>query len=800
MNGSWIWDAYHQYAPNTFAVLRKRFFLKSGKGIRAAAICGACSGEYRLYVNGRRLFRGGAPCSEGCQYVDRYALTAEDLQALAEGENAVAALCYQYGKGLQCRPSARAGFIFSMEIEYDDGEKDAVVSDGTWKIAFPACWDTSSPQMFYALGFQEIADVGRFRKEMLAREYDDGVWSDMDEPGNNTDPSSFARENWEYAVAASDYEAALLPRAIPFLRETDRDFGAPAEYGECHTDFNAMARCNIADMLSDEAHGPLEGYSLETSHEGIRITCRDAEKPGAVYLVFDTGTEIVGYPKLELEAGSDAVVDIGYSECLDGRGRVNAARQGIRQADRLIVPPGRHCWQVFHRRAFRYVQLTVRGKDVRVVIERLGAAVLEYPYEKEAYFSSGDRALNGIYETSKATLKACMKEVYEDCPLREHAQYTGDLRVQALMNYYTFNDFKLAREGLRQFAREQRPDGWFKTLSPGCTRHNIVDYLPIWIFALWDYYMFSGDASLLAELYGSVRKLVGWLVSNAGEDGLIPRKSDFWIFIDWSDFPKRGTVAAFQCAYYRGLVLAGKIARAMGDREYAGYCVRQAQKVRSAINDRFWNEERGLYCDCIDENGAKKGFGFQTNCFAVLFGVAGAGRSARIRGAISALGYKITTGYFKFYELEMLWGMRDYGAFFRAFSYWESMLERGAVTWWETFDADADEIPEASLCHAWGAAPLYHIPSKIVGVTPLAPGFERMLIRPRMSGLKQCRALIPTVRGDVEFRYELRGAEETIEIAIPENTRAVYLRDGSGKEKARVHALAAGKNTFRFTV
>ena len=52
-----------------------------------------------------------------------------------------------------------------------------------------------------------------------------------------------------------------------------------------------------------------------------------------------------------------------------------------------------------------------------------------------------------------------------------------------------------------------------------------------------------------------------------------------------------------------------------------------------------------------------------------------------------------------------------------------------------------------SLCHAWSAAPLYHIPSKMLGIRPLSAGFGKILIKPNMYELKKCEAVIPTAKG-----------------------------------------------------
>ena len=84
MKGFWIWDAYHQYSANTYAVLRKTFSIDLESKVQRIAIHSACSGEYKLHFNGRYLLRGGAPCNEGSQYIDTIILDDEAIKELTD--------------------------------------------------------------------------------------------------------------------------------------------------------------------------------------------------------------------------------------------------------------------------------------------------------------------------------------------------------------------------------------------------------------------------------------------------------------------------------------------------------------------------------------------------------------------------------------------------------------------------------------------------------------------------------------------------------------------------------------------
>lgn len=59
-----------------------------------------------------------------------------------------------------------------------------------------------------------------------------------------------------------------------------------------------------------------------------------------------------------------------------------------------------------------------------------------------------DNTLKAIYDVSVKTLLDCMQTVFEDGPKRDRRLWLGDLRLQALANYYTFNDLSLVKRCL----------------------------------------------------------------------------------------------------------------------------------------------------------------------------------------------------------------------------------------------------------------------------------------------------------------------------------------------------------------
>ena len=56
-----------------------------------------------------------------------------------------------------------------------------------------------------------------------------------------------------------------------------------------------------------------------------------------------------------------------------------------------------------------------------------------------------------------------------------------------------------------------------------------------------------------------------------------------------------------------------------------------------------------------------------------------------------------------------------------------------------------------SLCHAWGASPIYLLGKYYLGVRPLSPGYEQYMVEPELGGLEWMNGKVPTPKGEVEI-------------------------------------------------
>lgn len=739
----WIWANGHTDTPNFYLYARKEIDLSDFQGAKAFV---TCSSEYNLYINGRFVGRGPSPCHPTFQYFDEYDIS----HYLRSGKNVIAAICYNYGVGTHCRPQAPGGFLLQAEIKTGPNDFISLCSDESWKVKPADEWDFNSAQMFWTIGFQETYDSRKKPVGWNVVGFDDSGWQEpliLGEVGI---------EPW----------VELIPRQIPLLKQWSI---YPEQVLKCGTITPANdPNLDIATRMYKE---PTQKCAdIVTYAKGLLKGSQDVTviEPGQdAFVVLDFGREVVGYPVIKVRDGGGAIIDIGYSEALDNDGNVFPVRQSILQADRLILHGGRQEFQTFGRRAFRYMQLTIRNHKTPVYIDGVSVNCTGYPLEQASSFECSDELLNEIWRIGLYTLSVCMQDQFEDCPLREHGQYPGDARVQALQNYYSYFDAKLPAKALQQFVQNQKEDGLFNALWPSSTNHILPDYNLVWVMMLHDYHLHTGDSSLTRTLYANLRLLLeNWVRSQESENGLLiwePNPSipmhEWWLFIDHAPLDKRGEVAAYNAFYYQTLQDAARLAESIGNSDDAAMWSARAEDVYTAFNDRFWCENRGVYVDCNVGGVMSETVSIQTNSLAVLFGLAEKQRETRIKDYFTSdNAYVASSGpYFNFYVLQAMakLGMEN-EALTLIRTDWGEMLNRGATTWWETFDRKWEEnkVCPDSLCHAWSGAPTYYLPAEVLGIKPSNLDSNDVVIRPRPGNLNWAKGRIKTRGGDIVIEWQ----------------------------------------------
>lgn len=195
--------------------------------------------------------------------------------------------------------------------------------------------------------------------------------------------------------------------------------------------------------------------------------------------------------------------------------------------------------------------------------------------------------------------------------------------------------------------------------------------------------------------------------------------------------------------------------------------------MKQNLNIFFWSDEKGAFIDSYQSG--KQHVTRHANIFAVCFDIATPQQQKSIlnRVLLNSQIPEITTPYFKFFELDTLCklGCLD-EVLKRMKAYWGGMLERGAVTFWEEFNPNQgtqeqyamyDDPFGKSLCHAWGASPIYLLGKYFLGVRPTSPGYATYEVKPVTRFFKELHCQVPVKDGVVQITYQ----NEQLKIEYP---------------------------------
>lgn len=462
----------------------------------------------------------------------------------------------------------------------------------------------------------------------------------------------------------------------------------------------------------------------------------------------DFGKETFGYLQLSGINGK-SLVTVYY-----GESKAEAEdKENCILVDRIEIDSSKSKTYTFNKaRAFRYVQIIPESKEW--TIESIQMQYEYLPVENRSHFRSSNDLLNKIWETSLYTFHLNTREFFFDGIKRDRWVWSGDSYQSFLMNYYSFYDHDVVKRTLIALRGK----------DPIVTHINtILDYSLYWFNAMYDYYLHTGDIDFVKMQYDNMIGLMDFCLDRRNEEGLIEGKPEDWVFIDWADIDNRGEVSTIQILLSRSLEAMSLVSEIVGDNERADTYKLLAKELKDKTIDIFWNEEKGGLVHHRYQGERNDKITKYPNIFALLYGYFNEKQQEKVKEQvmINPAIQAINTPYMRFFELAALCEVGEHQLVLKEIlDYWGGMLELGATSFWEEYDPTQngnehyqmyDMKYGKSLCHAWGASPLYLIGKYFLGVRPLRPGYEWFEIKPKLGGLEWLEGTVPIGEGAVDI-------------------------------------------------
>lgn len=326
-----------------------------------------------------------------------------------------------------------------------------------------------------------------------------------------------------------------------------------------------------------------------------------------------------------------------------------------------------------------------------------------------------DPELQKIYDVGVKTLEDCMQDVFEDGPKRDRRLWLGDLRLQALANYATFDQTDLVRRCLYLFAGMTTEDGKISAnvfVKPKNVPDDtfLFEYSLFFISTLYDFYQAHPDVEFVEELYPIAKRQMDISLGMFDEHGKLIPDEDYPVFVDWSNEFNKDTAGQAEVIYVLKQFIA--LAELVDDTEIIKYQNRLEDIIKYA-KDELYDDKKQLFVTTGDE------YNIASQVWMVLAHVMSDEENQMIMKSMIEKLFpikNIATPYMYHHIVEALFeaGLKDEAVKLMK-AYWGKMIELGADTYWEAFDPDQpDYSPYGSpivnsYCHAWSCTPVYLI-------------------------------------------------------------------------------------------
>jgi len=725
-------------------VLRKSF--SASKEIQEAVtyICGL--GHYEFSINGKKV--GDGEFAPFWSDYDKtvYYNTFDITSYLKKGDNVFGVLLgngfynAQGGRYNKLKVSFGAPTLFFKTIiRYTDNTTQEIVSDKSWKYAF-------SP-----ITFNDIYG---------GEDYD----ARLEQKGWNK--AGFNDASWRSVVIQDAQKGKLEPQQgepIKIMEEIDFKKGNPVY----------LYKNKIGELSSTPPLGDL----------------------GVSAMVFDMYQNLSGYPQITVKGKKGDKIKLIVGESVTPEGVVDQRQTGRPHFYQYILKgDGEETWHPrFSYYGFKYIQ--VEGAVLKGDKNPLKLPVLKdikscFVYNSSpqiSTFECSNELFNKTHVLIEKAVESNMQGIFTDCPQREKLGWLEEVHLNGPVLMYNYNLSTFMPKVMKDIVDAQQPNGMVPTIAP---MYNIFGNekgfdefgdSPEWGSTLnilpWMYYEFYGDSSLIVNYYQNMRRYVDYLTMRSDKHIISFGLGDWYDYGDFKAGYSRNTPLPLVATayYFYDLTLLVKAAKMVGNKYDEAYYQQLAEKVRQAINEKFFHADTKQY-----------GSGSQTaNAMAIYMNIVELeNRQAVLDNLVKDIGKhgnRLTTGDIgNRYLFQTLANNELNELMYTMFNHEEApgygfQLKFGATTLTEQWD------PRRGA--SWNHFMMGQIDEWFFGslaginANPKASGMQHFIIKPEIVGdLKFVKASTQTLYGKIAVDWKLDGKNFSMSVNVPANCSAdIYL-------------------------
>nr|WP_321450833.1 alpha-L-rhamnosidase C-terminal domain-containing protein [uncultured Carboxylicivirga sp.] len=699
--------------------------------------------RYKLFVNEELVSIGPALGD-----IKNWNYATIDLAPyLKEGVNVVAALVWNEG---ELRPVSQFSYRTGFILQGTNNETKALNTNESWRCIEDKSYTPikQKVQGYYAAGAGDKIDMNNSIKGWTSVSFNESAWLN----------------------------------ARPVFEQAQRGFG-----------FNTRGGWTLQAAVTPPMELKYQRLSSTRRAENVKVPKGFPAEQKKFTIPANTKAKILldqsyyinAYPTLIFSGGKNSKVTLTYAEALydannakNNRNEIEGKTISGRQD--IIISDGssQQNYTSLDWRTYRYVEVMVETQNSPLTIDDFYGTFIGYPFKMNANIEANNKDLDKILEIGWRTARSCAVETYMDCPYYERLQYIGDARIQLFVSYYNSGDDRLAKNALNLIDQSKQADGYTLSRYPDTQNQVIATYSMWHVCMLYDYLMYGSDTEFLKDKLLGSRQIMNYFISFVDEDGSLKHLPG-WNFTDWAtDWQmgmaptgEDGSTALLDLQLLLALQAAIELEKAEGSLDYAIMYESIASKMAKTIQEKYWDEDRGLYADTPD----KKHFSQHTNSMAILAGLTEGEQAKNIANLmLSDASLSQATIYFKYYLHLALAkaGLGDH--YLEWLDIWHKNIELGLTTWGETSEVETTR----SDCHAWGASPNIEAYRIILGIESDAPYFKKVKIEPHLGSIKKISGEMPHPEGRIKVDYQVVSKGLKAEIELPQNISGTFVWNG----------------------
>lgn len=708
-----------------------RKLISLNKEIKSARAYIVAAGLYELSINGEKvgnhfLDPAFTDYSKRLLYV-----TYDVTNLLRQGKNVIGVIL---GNGwYNHQPMAewnfhnapwrnRPSFCLNLQIHYKDGTKEVISSDKSFRV-------NAGPITFNAIYLAENYD---FHREL---------------PGWNN--ISFDDSKWQAATEVEAPNTIITSQTMWPIRITDHR--KPIEVKRLS---DTLYLYNFGQNWSGITSFTVQG------EDGTKVKLRHGEQLDSRHkrLFDDNNTQFYQNINEPLKYGKHPEDELFQTDVLILDGKVN-----------IFTPR-------FNYKGFQYVEVS-SDKPLKLTSQNMVSHFIHTDVPQIGTFECSDSLINQLWRATNYSYLSNLVGYPTDCPHREKNGWTGDAHLAIETAFYNYDGITLYEKWLADHRDNMYDGGRLRCIIPsGGWGNDIIDWTCSITIIPWAIYEFYGDMTCLKDNYEAMKKHTDYwlkkypkgLVGNAGLGDWVPHKA----------IANKELTASIY--HYKNTDIISRTAKLLGNENDYKYYKIEAEKIKTAINNKYLNHENGVYAN-----------GYQTEQSMPLFwGIVPdqlkqkvAKRLSErvhankdhldfgIMGCKTVLNALTENGYVE--QAFRLVTQQDYPS-------WGNWLRQGATTLYENWDYNG---------LAWGYSQNHIMYGEIgawfykalagINFDPQQPGFKNILLKPHfVKDLTYVKASYHSPYGEIKSAWERIDGKVFYRATIPSNATATLYLEG----------------------